>query len=146
MDLERPFMRREAAFLAFALVGLSGCTHVPQYVARQYHPAQPKFVVLFGPDASTLDANGLATVAGAAQVALKDPVSTVQVVGFSSTVGADAASQSLSEARAEAVQTQIVADGVDQSRVTSMARGATTYQFDPNDAQRVEIDIVHAGF
>jgi outer membrane protein OmpA-like peptidoglycan-associated protein len=52
----------------------------------------------------------------------------------------------LSEARAEAVQTQIVADGVDQSRVTSMTRGATPYQFDPNEAQRVEIDIVHAGF
>jgi outer membrane protein OmpA-like peptidoglycan-associated protein len=146
MDLERPFMRREAAFLAFALVGLSGCTHVPQYVARQYHPAQPKFVVLYGPETATLDANGLATVAGAAQVALQDPVSTVQVVGYSSTVGADKASQNLSEARAEAVQTQIIADGLDPSRVTSMARGATTYQFDPNEAQRVEIDVIHAGF
>ncbi len=139
-------MRRSAAFLAFALVGLGGCAHVQQYVSRQYHPAQPKFVVLFGPDSATLDANGLATIAGAAQVALKDPVSSVQVVGFSSTVGADAASRSLSEARAEAVQTQIIADGLDPSRVTSMARGATTYQFDPNEAQRVEIDIIHAGF
>ena len=139
-------MRRRAGFLAFVLVGLSGCTHVSQYVSRQYHPAQPKFVVLYGPETATLDANGLATVAGAAQVALQDPVSTVQVVGYSSTVGADKASQNLSEARAEAVQTQIIADGLDPSRVTSMARGATTYQFDPNEAQRVEIDVIHAGF
>jgi outer membrane protein OmpA-like peptidoglycan-associated protein len=146
MDLETMFMRRKAAFLAFALVGLSGCAHVPHYVARQYDPAQPKFVALFGPGESTLDANGRAAVAGAAQIALKDPVSTVQVVGFSSTVGADEAMLTLSEARAEAVQTQIVADGVDQSRVTSMTRGATPYQFDPNEAQRVEIDIIHAGF
>jgi outer membrane protein OmpA-like peptidoglycan-associated protein len=67
-------------------------------------------------------------------------------VGFASTVGADDANQSLSQERAEAVQTQLIADGVDASRVTSMARGATTYQFSPLEARRVEIDIIHAGF
>jgi hypothetical protein len=35
---------------------------------------------------------------------------------------------------------------VDASRVTSMARGATPYQFGPAEARRVEIDIIRAGF
>jgi outer membrane protein OmpA-like peptidoglycan-associated protein len=139
-------MRRRAALLAFAVVGLSGCAQVPQYVARQYYPAQPKYVIFYSPWGSTLDASGLSVVAGAAQLALQEPDSTVQVVGFASTVGVDEANQQLSEARAQAVQTQLVADGLDASRVTSMARGATTYQFSPVEARRVEIDVVRAGF
>jgi outer membrane protein OmpA-like peptidoglycan-associated protein len=139
-------MHRRAALLAFALLGLGGCTDVSNYVSKQYHPAQPKFVIFYSPWSSTLDEKSLAVVAAAAQAALTDPVATVQVVGFSSTIGASDANQQLSEARAEAVQTQIIADGVASSRVTSMARGATTYQFSPIEARRVEIDIIHAGF
>jgi outer membrane protein OmpA-like peptidoglycan-associated protein len=139
-------MRRRAALLAFALVGLGGCAQVSPYVPLQYYPAQPRYVIFYSPWSSTLDDKGLSVIAGAAQLALKDPDSTVQVVGFASTVGADAANQSLSETRAQAVETQLVADGLDASRVTSMARGATPYQFSPNEARRVEIDIVPAGF
>ena len=139
-------MRRRAALLAFALIGLSGCAQVSGYVSRQYYPAQPKFVIFYSPWSSTLDENGLAVVAGAAELALKEPTSTVQVVGFASTVGTDDANDALSQARAQAVETQLIADGVDASRVTSMARGATTYQFGPNEARRVEIDVVKAGF
>jgi outer membrane protein OmpA-like peptidoglycan-associated protein len=139
-------MRRRAALLAFALVGLSGCAPVSHYVSRQYYPAQPKFVIFYSPSASTLDQNSLSVVAGAARLALQEPTSTVQVVGFASAVAADDATQSLSEARAQAVATQLIGDGVDASRVTSMARGATTDQFSPGEARRVEIDIVKAGF
>jgi outer membrane protein OmpA-like peptidoglycan-associated protein len=139
-------MPRRAALLVFALVGLSGCSEVPQYVSRQYYPAQPKYVTFYSPWSSALDETGLAVVAGAAQAALQDPNATVQVVGFASTVGAGDANQALSQERAEAVQTQLITDGVDASRVTSMARGATTYQFSPLEARRVEIDIIHAGF
>ena len=139
-------MRRRAAFLTLALVGLSGCGEVSHFVSRQYYPAQPKLVIFYSPWSSTLDEHGLSVVAGAAQLALKEPASTVQVVGFASTIGPDDANQSLSEARAQAVETQLIADGVDSSRVTSMARGATTYQFTPLEARRVEIDIVKAGF
>jgi outer membrane protein OmpA-like peptidoglycan-associated protein len=135
-------MRRRAAFLALSLIGLSGCA----VVSKQYHPAEPKFVVFYSPWAATLDANGLAVVSQAAQTALKDPTATVQVVGFASTVGADDANQALSEQRASNVLNQIVADGVPAERVTSMARGATTYQLSPIEARRVEIDIIHAGF
>ncbi|MBW4024089.1 MAG: OmpA family protein [Proteobacteria bacterium] len=139
-------MRRKAAFLALALVGLSGCSPVSRYVARQYYPAQPRYVIFFSPWSSALDQNGLAAVATAASAVLKDPVSTVHVVGYTSTVGMDEATRQLAEARAEAVRNQIIADGVEESRVTSLARGATPYQFDPEEARRVEIDIVHAGF
>jgi outer membrane protein OmpA-like peptidoglycan-associated protein len=139
-------MRRRAALLAFALVGLSGCTEVSQFVSRQYYPAQPKYVIFYSPWSSTLDQNGLSVVAGAADLALKQPDSTVQVVGFASTVGTDDANQAISEARAQAVEAQLIADGVDASRVTSMARGATTYQFSPLEARRVEINVVQAGF
>ena len=68
------------------------------------------------------------------------------MVGFASTIGTDADNQTLSEARAQAVESQLVADGVDASRVTSVARGATTYQFSPLEARRVEINVVKAGF
>jgi outer membrane protein OmpA-like peptidoglycan-associated protein len=139
-------MRLRAALLAFALVGLSGCADVSQFVSRQYEPAQPKFVIFYSPWSSTLDAGGLSVVSGAAQLALKEPAATVQVVGFASTVGPNDANQSLSEARAQAVESQLIADGVDASRVTSMARGATAYQFSPEEARRVEIVVVKAGF
>ena len=86
-QFRRDFMRRKAALLAFALVGLSGCTQVSQFLSRQYYPAQPKYVVFYSPWSTTLDENGLSVVAGAAQLALKEPASTVQVVGFASTVG-----------------------------------------------------------
>jgi outer membrane protein OmpA-like peptidoglycan-associated protein len=139
-------MHRRAALLAFALVGLSGCAEVSQFVARQYDPAQPKFVIFYSPWSSTLDGSGLSVVSSAAQLALKEPTSTVQVVGFASTVGPDDANQAISEARAQAVQSQLIADGIDASRVTSMARGATAYEFSPAEARRVEIDVVKAGF
>jgi outer membrane protein OmpA-like peptidoglycan-associated protein len=139
-------MRRSAAVLAFALLGLGGCAETSNYVARQYYPAQPKYVIFYSPWSSALDEKGLSVVAGAAQLAMQEPDSTVQVVGFASTVGPDDANQSLSEARAQAVEAQLIADGVDASRVTSMARGATTYQFSPLEARRVEVNIVRAGF
>lgn len=135
-------MRRRAAFLALSLIGLSGCAAVTQ----QYHPAEPKFVVFYSPWSSSLDGKGLGVVAQAAQAASKDPNATVQVVGFASTVGADDANQALSEQRASTVVNQLVADGVPAERVTSMARGATTYELSPIEARRVEIDIIHAGF
>ena len=139
-------MRRHAALLAFALVGLSGCAEVDQFASRQYYPAQPKFVVFYSPWSSTLDPSSLSVVAGAAQLALKEPASTINVVGFASTVGPNDDNLTLSETRAQAVETQLIADCVDASRVASMARGATPYQFSPNEARRVEIDIVRAGF
>ena len=139
-------MRRRAALLASALVGLSGCAQVRQFAAQQYYPAQPRYVIDYSPASFTLDESGLAVVAGAAERALKDPASTVQVVGFASAAPSDDAYQSLSEVRAQAVQSQLIADGVDPSRVTTMARGATTYQFSPMEARRVEIDVVKAGF
>jgi len=139
-------MRRRAALLASALLGLSGCTEVSQFVSRQYYPAQPKYVIFYSPWSSTLDENGRSVVAGAANLALKQPASTLQVVGFASTVGSDDTNQSLSEARAQAVESQLIADGVDPSRVTTIARGATTYQFSPLEARRVEISVVEAGF
>ena len=139
-------MRRRAALLALALVGLGGCAEANQFASRQYYPAQPKYVVFYSPWSSSLDPSSLSVVASAAQLALKEPTSTVNVVGFASTVGQDDANQSLSETRAQAVETQLIADGLDASRVTSAARGATGYQFSPNEARRVEIDIVRAGF
>ena len=139
-------MRRRAVFFALSLIALSGCQAASQDVARQYHPAEPRYVVFYSPWSSTLDAKGLALVAQAAQDALKDPASTVQVVGFASTIGSDAANQALSEERAEGVLHQLIADGVPQGRITSMARGATTYQLSAIEARRVEIDIVRAGF
>jgi outer membrane protein OmpA-like peptidoglycan-associated protein len=139
-------MRRRAALLALSLIGLSGCSSTSQLLSRQYHSAEPKFIVFYSAWSSTLDGQGLAVVSQAAQAALKDPGSTVQVVGFASTIGTDVANQTLSEQRASNVMNQIIADGVPSNRVTSMARGATSYQLSPIEARRVEIDIIHAGF
>lgn len=135
-------MRRRAALLALTMIGLSGCA----LVAQQYHPAEPKFVVFFDSWSASLDQKGVTVVSGAAQAALKDPTATVQVVGFASTIGTDAANQKLSEQRAQVVLNQLLADGVPQARITSMSRGATSYEMSPIEARRVEIDIIHAGF
>jgi outer membrane protein OmpA-like peptidoglycan-associated protein len=139
-------MRRRAALLALTLISLSGCAGASGEVALQYQPAVPRYIVTYSPAASGLDANGAALVSQAAQAALKDPNATVQVVGYSSTASMGEADQMLSEERATTVMNQLVADGVPAARVTSMTSGATTYQFSPTEARRVEIDIVHAGF
>lgn len=139
-------MRRRVALLALSLIGLSGCSTAQSFVAEQYKPSEPKFVVFYSPWASSLDAKGTAVVAQAAQAALKDPTASVQVVGYASTVGTDEANQTLSAQRATNVMNLLIADGVPVERVTSMARGATPYQFSPIEARRVEIDIIHAGF
>jgi outer membrane protein OmpA-like peptidoglycan-associated protein len=139
-------MRLRAALLAFACVGLSGCDSVQHYVSRQYYPAQPQFVIEYAPGSTTLDAAGMAAVSGATQLALKEPAATVQVVGYASADTTDPTDPSLSDTRAQAVASQLIADGLDASRVTSMARGATTYQFSPKEAERVEINVVQAGF
>jgi outer membrane protein OmpA-like peptidoglycan-associated protein len=135
-------MRRRAAILAVMLASLSGCA----YVEKQYHPAMPTFVIFFNPWSSTLDSTGLLATSQAAAAAQKDPVAQVQVVGFASTIGTDAANDTLSQQRAAAVQAQLVADGIDPTRIVTMSRGATSYQFTPQESRRVEIDIVHAGF
>ncbi|GAB0114769.1 OmpA family protein [Acidisoma sp. C75] len=139
-------MRRRAALIALSLIALGGCQATSQTVARQYAPAEPRYVVFYSPWSSTLDAKGLGVVSQAAQAAAKDPAAQVQVVGFASTIGTDAANQALSEERAQGVMTQLIADGVPQDRIVTMARGATSYQLSAIESRRVEIDIVRAGF
>jgi outer membrane protein OmpA-like peptidoglycan-associated protein len=142
-------MPRRAALLALMLTGLSGCGYSnspTDYAAQQYHHAIPKFLVFFSPWSSTLDAAGLKAASSAAAAAQADPNAKVNVIGFASTVGPEAANMDLARNRAAVVEAQLVADGVSGDRVVTMSRGATTYQFTPQEARRVEIDIVHAGF
>jgi outer membrane protein OmpA-like peptidoglycan-associated protein len=143
-------MPRRAALAALMMLGLTGCGIFQEkptsYVAQQYKPAMPTFLVFFSPWSSTLDAAGLQAAATAAAAAQKDPAATVNVIGFASTVGPEADNMILARQRADAVHGQLIADGVSPDRVIAMSRGATTYQFTAQEARRVEIDIVHAGF
>lgn len=80
---------------------------------------------LFATGRSELSGTAKSKIAEIAAVLKKDGNNRVTVVGHTDSVGNDANNQALSEARAAAVKSELVAQGLSASRVTSMGRGET---------------------
>src|SRR3954454_8856160 len=84
-------------------------------VSGQAEPGQ--FLVYFGFDKATLDANARRVVAEAADEYERTGAAQVAVTGYADKEGRPAYNQRLSERRAEAVRHELERDGVESSAV-----------------------------
>lgn len=81
--------------------------------------------VFFPLDSAQLTASGQDTVAQIASLAQQQKPARIAVVGHADTSGGDQYNRTLSEARAEAVRNQLVAQGIPADRIVTEARGET---------------------
>lgn len=125
--MKRPDMyRRFAVFLALAT---AGCATQPA--------ARPTaFAVFFQPYSVGLDQAALATIAGAAKAAKAAPNDHIMLVGAADNTGSSDGNRSLSQARAEAVLSALVWDGVDRTRLHAEGRGESGQLFDMTQSDR----------
>ena len=100
--------------------------------------------IRFAPDSTTLNAAGLRSVARVAVLLTAHPDLQARLIGHVAlATGGDAAAIAFSERRAQAVMTELVAAGIDRSRLETAGAGATGV--DDAAARRVDIEIVEAG-
>lgn len=90
--------------------------------------------VLFDGDSAVLRPQSSATVTELADLLLANPVLHLELIGHTATAGALAHRQSLSQARAAALRTAIVARGVPGARVSARGVGSTQPILDDRDA------------
>lgn len=84
----------------------------------------PSTPVFFKPQSSALDQNALTTIASVAGAARARPSAPVFIVGTSENKGSALLDKDLSNARAQAVATQLEADGVEKDRLRIYGAGA----------------------
>jgi len=131
---------RRLFLLAPLLLALAAC-QTPAAPPEAAVPEEPARVVFFTADSAALDESALAVVRDAAAVAKADPRLPVQVLGFAGPAGSQDFNQVLSEARARRVAGQLVAEGVDRSRILIRPRGPVPFEMIPTESRRVEIRI-----
>ena len=107
--------------------------------------------ILFDVDRATLKPGAEANIRRISAVLEQYPDYRISVEGHTDATGADAYNQQLSERRAEAVRTALVAGGVDPGRITSVGYGKTQ-PIASNDTpagrqqnRRVEVVVLGAG-
>ncbi|HEY2070328.1 MAG TPA: hypothetical protein VGG48_12300 [Rhizomicrobium sp.] len=128
---------RRFLFLALAL-SLSGCG---TFSFLDHSPPPSVFVVFFPDRSTTLTQNGQKIVDDAARAARGTQM--VQLTGPSTKV-APGYDPSLAEPRIEAIEQQLIADGVPKTRLVraSETTDGLNVKSDPSGAQRVEIRLV----
>jgi outer membrane protein OmpA-like peptidoglycan-associated protein len=104
------------------LGGLAGCAALDNTPPTPSTPATPVF---FQEWSSALDSSALTAIAQAAKVANAEPGAKVIVTGAADTLGSAQANKYLSETRAQVVADQLVADGVEASRIKTKSIGET---------------------
>jgi outer membrane protein OmpA-like peptidoglycan-associated protein len=90
--------------------------------------------VLFGTDSSTIKPGAYSSgeIDRVAQILNKYPDTTIKVVGYTDSTGADSYNQQLSERRANAVKNALVVKGVNTSRITAIGMGESNPVADNN--------------
>jgi OOP family OmpA-OmpF porin len=125
-----------------AILSTAGCAMMD--MGNPPAATSPATPVFFQPFSSSLDQPALSTIASAAKAANLKPESKVVVVGAADNTGASDANKTLSKARAEIVAGQLIADGVDQSRVHAWGVGETGAPSDMSqDSRRALIEITN---
>lgn len=103
---------------------LAGCAGMMQSgEAPPPIPTTPDTPVFFQEWSSALDSSALSTIAIAAKAANKLPAAPIIVTGAADTIGSGKANGYLSLTRAQVVADQLVADGVNNDRITVKAVG-----------------------
>jgi outer membrane protein OmpA-like peptidoglycan-associated protein len=108
------------------LAGLAGCANMANpFSSTPPTPSTPATPVFFQEWSSALDASALTAISQAAKVANAEPGTKVIVTGAADTLGSAQANKYLSETRAQVVADQLVADGVEASRIKTRSVGET---------------------
>jgi outer membrane protein OmpA-like peptidoglycan-associated protein len=100
-----------------------------------------RFVVYFGSWSALIEPDAQKVIAAAAAAAKQHAAAPVTVTGYASTIGSVAANTLLSQLRAQIVDDELVADGVDGKRITHTATGATSFLVEPVESRRVVIQL-----
>lgn len=124
-------MRRLFAVLGLCTVAACAPSHGP---GRQY-------VVFFGQGSATLDATGQSVVSRVAKKAKKYSDRVVDIEGYARQNGDLSTESLLAAKRARAVAEQLVADGVDESRIRETTRPPSNAEGTVG-ARRVEIELL----
>jgi outer membrane protein OmpA-like peptidoglycan-associated protein len=122
-------------WMILLLPALSGCSWLTD--SRTYS-------VYFLPYSSELDQQARETIHDAADFARAHPLQAVFVTGFSAPPDPKLDVNGLSAHRAEAVEHQLIVDGVGPNRITTAANGVTDPKTLPSLAvRRVDISVGH---
>jgi outer membrane protein OmpA-like peptidoglycan-associated protein len=125
-------MRRLAGLLALAC--LAGCA------APAPGPSQ-KFLVFFTEWSANISDTARETIKAAADAANQKPTVPITVAGFADPTGSAQANIDISRLRQQVVSDQLVADGVDPTRIVHSAHGATDFTLTSQESRRVDIGI-----
>jgi outer membrane protein OmpA-like peptidoglycan-associated protein len=128
-------MRRSLPFAAL-LLAAALMTAGPARAA-----GMERYIIFFGSWSALIGKAGKDTVSAAAAAAKKNPSAPIKITGYASTVGGKEANALLSELRAQMVADELVADGVDKSRIALTGTGETPFVMDPLESRRVLIEI-----
>jgi outer membrane protein OmpA-like peptidoglycan-associated protein len=116
-------------------IGYLQISFVPPAAAAAPAPAPPpppppaaapvvhNFIVFFDWDKATLTEAARSVVAGAAAAAKQDLPARIQVNGYTDTSGTREYNLGLSRRRAEAIRAELIADGIAESRISTMGYG-----------------------
>jgi outer membrane protein OmpA-like peptidoglycan-associated protein len=105
--------------------------------------------VLFATNKSTLNAGGTANLVKLAGFLAKYPARNAAIEGYTDNVGSEAYNQELSQRRADAVKSYLMAQGVDSGRLTSAGKGESAPVSDNGSStgrqqnRRVEVIIAN---
>jgi outer membrane protein OmpA-like peptidoglycan-associated protein len=100
-----------------------------------------RFVVYFGSWSALIEPKAQQIVAAAVAAAKQNAAAPLRVTGYASTVGSVAANTLLSQLRAQVVNDELVAEGVDAGRITLTATGPTSFVVEPVESRRVVIEV-----
>lgn len=107
--------------------------------------APPSTPVFFKPNSAVLDQAAQKTITLVAQAAAAKPGAPVTVVGTTEDKGDTGYTNALSEQRAQAVAAQLVADGVEKSRLRVYGSGAVDKPHGLNKSQGARRVLISIG-
>src|ERR1700722_13666393 len=125
-------MRRSLSFAILLLTAAAGTASADE---------PNRVVVYFGSWSALIEPEAQRLIASAATAAKRDPAAVITVTGYASTIGSVAANTLLSQLRAQIVDDELVADGVDARRIVHASTGPTSFVVEPVESRPVVIDI-----
>ena len=116
------------------LLAAAGCANL-----MAPDPNARRFVVFFQPWSADIDGPALQAIQAAADDPKAKGGQRLLVIGYADPTGSAKANEYLSEARAQQVADQLVADGVPAANIIIQGAGETSYALSSQESRRVEI-------
>jgi len=104
--------------------------------------AEPRtFVLYFASWSALIEPSAEQIVAAAVTAANADPLSTITVTGYASTIGSTEANTLLARLRAQVVTDALVTAGINRERIRLSGTSPTTFVVQPVESRRTVIQI-----